>query len=193
VEEEYRAYGIAYPASRVRIAQMAEAVRVMRALWTAAPASYAGEYYTVVDAWCEPRPDPMPPILIGGEGERYLLRAVAELADLWLPTTRRPDVLRGKLDILQRHCESVGRDVAQIRVALTLPVFLSADQVESERKAGAALAGANPPFAGTPAMLADCLGRYIDLGVSVFQLVFPGFPETDDMHLFAEDVLPAFR
>jgi alkanesulfonate monooxygenase SsuD/methylene tetrahydromethanopterin reductase-like flavin-dependent oxidoreductase (luciferase family) len=193
VEEEYRAYGIAYPAGRVRIAQMAEAIRVLGALWTDAPASYAGEYYTVADAWCEPRPDPVPPILIGGEGERYLLRAVAELADIWLPSTRRLDVLRGKRDVLQRHCEAVGRDGAQIRVALTLPVFLSADQAEAERKAGAALSGMNPPFAGTPAMLIERLGQYIDLGVSLFQFVFPGFPETDDMQYCAEEVVPSFR
>jgi alkanesulfonate monooxygenase SsuD/methylene tetrahydromethanopterin reductase-like flavin-dependent oxidoreductase (luciferase family) len=97
------------------------------------------------------------------------------------------------MDVLKRHCESVGRDFTQIRIALTLPIFLSTDQVEAERLAGLALAGANPPFAGTPAVLGEYLGRYIDLGVSVFQLVFPGFPETEDMQQFAEEVLPTFR
>ena len=32
-----------------------------------------------------------------------------------------------------------------------------------------------------------------DLGFDLFQLVFAGFPETDDMRLFVEEVLPAFR
>ncbi len=193
VEDEYRAYGLPYPSARSRIEQMVEGIQVMRALWTQSPANFTGTHYNVTDAYCEPRPDPLPPVLIGGEGERFLLRAVAEHADFWLPSSRKLDVLRHKATVLRRHCGDVGRDPAQIRVALTLPIFLRPSQAEAEDWAGAALQGDNPPFAGTPAMLIDYLGQYIDAGVSLFHLVFPGFPETDDMQLFAEEVLPALR
>ena len=37
------------------------------------------------------------------------------------------------------------------------------------------------------------LRELVDLGFEVFQMVFPGFPETDDMQLFVERVLPTFR
>ena len=125
-------------------------------------------YYTVTDAYCEPHPEPPPPILVGGEGERYLLRAVAEHADFWLPSSRKLDVLRHKLTVLRQHCADVGRDPAQIRVALTLPIFLTATQADAESWTGAALRSENPPFAGTPAALIDYLGQYIDAGVSLF-------------------------
>ena len=31
------------------------------------------------------------------------------------------------------------------------------------------------------------------MGFELFPLVFPNFPETDDMRLFVDEVLPAFR
>lgn len=193
VEDEYRAYGYDFPAPRIRIAQMVDGIRVMRALWTEAPASYAGEYYAVNDAYCEPRPDPVPPILIGGDGERYLLAAVAEYADIWLVFARQPDIVRHKTDVLHRHCERVGRDPSTIRVSMTLPVYLATTREAAERRAGPKLGDAQPPFAGTSSDLCEQLQHYIDLGVSLFQMVFPGFPQTDDLQLFAEEVLPNFQ
>src|ERR687883_1031724 len=46
-EVEYKAYGYEFPSTRVRIAQMVEGIEVMRAMWTSAPATYAGTYYQV--------------------------------------------------------------------------------------------------------------------------------------------------
>ena len=192
-EEEYHAYGFPFPSARVRIAQMVEGIRVMRALWTQAPATFHGEYYQVENAYCEPRPDPLPPIMIGGDGETYLLRAVAEHADWWLPYSRRLDVLQHKIDVLKQHCRDVGRDYDGIRKTYTLTVYLSRDRAEAQRWAGAATERENPAFAGDPAGLRDHLTQLADLGFDLFQLVFPRFPETDDIELFADEVLPAFR
>src|SRR5256712_10875060 len=80
-EEEYRAYGWPYPPARTRIAQLAEAIELIRTMWTEAPARYQGEHYQITDAHCEPRPDPIPPVMIGGHGGTYLLRVVARPAD----------------------------------------------------------------------------------------------------------------
>src|SRR6266487_3362705 len=82
-EDEYRAYGYPFPPARARIAQLDEAVRIIKALWGAAPASFAGEHYRIADAHCEPRPDPPPILMIGGGGERRTLRVVAEQAEWW--------------------------------------------------------------------------------------------------------------
>jgi hypothetical protein len=37
-EEEYRAYGYDYPSGGVRVAQLAEAIEIIRAMWTQSPA-----------------------------------------------------------------------------------------------------------------------------------------------------------
>src|SRR5207302_645787 len=74
-EEEYRAYGWPFPSTRVRIAQLAEALELIRAMWTQAPAHYKGEHYPADGAYCEPRPQPPPPTIVGGHGERYGRRA----------------------------------------------------------------------------------------------------------------------
>jgi alkanesulfonate monooxygenase SsuD/methylene tetrahydromethanopterin reductase-like flavin-dependent oxidoreductase (luciferase family) len=73
-EEEYRAYGWPFPPTRVRIAQLAEAIELIRRMWTEAPATYEGEHYRIAGARCEPLPRPIPPVMIGGHGEQYLLR-----------------------------------------------------------------------------------------------------------------------
>src|SRR5207244_9951235 len=60
-EDEYRAYGFDFPSPKVRIAQMVDGIKVMRALWSSRPghpATYHGDYYQVTDAYCEPAPTP---------------------------------------------------------------------------------------------------------------------------------------
>src|SRR5205085_11435451 len=95
-EEEYRAFGWDYPSPKVRIAQMVQGIEVIRALWAAdasKPANYEGEYYRLQNAFCVPAPDPPPPIMLGGDGERFLLRAVATHADRWSVPPRPIPVL----------------------------------------------------------------------------------------------------
>ena len=69
-EEEYNAYGWPFPSPRVRIEQLAESIQIMRAMWSGHPASFQGKHYQIDGAYCEPRPDPAPPIAVGGSGER---------------------------------------------------------------------------------------------------------------------------
>ena len=192
-EEEYRAYGFDFAATRVRIARMVEGIEIIKALWTERQATYNGQYYQITDAFCEPKPDPLPPIMIGGDGERYLLRAVAEHADWWNSVTRRPDVLRHKLAVLRDHCQAVGRDYDSIRKTITFTCYLNESKAAAEARAGDALQREHPPFAGEPAALIDMLQEHVELGFDLFQLVFPNFPETDDLELFADKVLPAFQ
>ena len=42
--------------------------------------NFAGKHYQLENGYCEPKPDIVPPIMVGGGGERYLLRVVAEQA-----------------------------------------------------------------------------------------------------------------
>ena len=172
---------------------MVEGLQVMRAMWTDSPATFHGSYYHVEDAYCEPRPDPPPIIMIGGDGEQRTLRAVAEYADWWNSVMRPPAFLRHKLGVLEQHCREVGRDYASLRKTITLTVYLSRDRAEAERWAGAKLEDPNPPFAGEPAALVEHLQELLELGFDHFQMVFAGFPDTSDLRLFVDEVMPAFR
>ncbi len=53
------------------------------------------------------------PIMIGGGGEKVTLRITAEHADIW-HGFGTPDVLRHKISVLDRWCDEVGRDPAEI-------------------------------------------------------------------------------
>jgi len=190
LEREYRAYGFPFPPASVRIDQMVEAIKLMRTMWTSAPANFDGAYYHIENAYCEPRPDPQPIIMIGGDGERRTLRAVAEHADWWNTVMRPVPVLRHKLDVLQQHCREVGRDYASVRKTITRTAFLAPTREAAERKAGSRLEEPTPPFAGEPAALVDHLLELNDLGFDLFQMVFGDFPDTTDIRLFVDKVLP---
>jgi alkanesulfonate monooxygenase SsuD/methylene tetrahydromethanopterin reductase-like flavin-dependent oxidoreductase (luciferase family) len=124
-EDEYRAYGYRFPSGGTRVAQLAEAVEVIRALWTDAPATYHGQHYQVEGAYCEPRPDPAPPIVLGGSGDK-LLRVVARLANGWntgVPLAK----FHQRLDVLRAHCAELGRDPASIAISLYAHAWLTDD------------------------------------------------------------------
>ena len=64
---------------------------------------------------CSPQPVRRPPIVIGGDGEKKTLRLVAQYADVW-NSTAAAEELPHKIEVLKRHCETVGRDFAEIRL-----------------------------------------------------------------------------
>jgi alkanesulfonate monooxygenase SsuD/methylene tetrahydromethanopterin reductase-like flavin-dependent oxidoreductase (luciferase family) len=190
---EYQAYGFDFPPAPVRIEQMVEGIQVVRALWTTAPATYSGRYYQVQDAYCEPRPQPAPIVMVGGSGERYLLRAVAEHADWWNTLIYPIPDLRRKASVLDAYCRDLGRSPETVRRTLSRVVFLASGRAEAVERAGPHLDPPQPAFAGEPAELIDHIRELADLGFDLFQLIFAGFPDTTDLRLFVDKVLPAFR
>jgi alkanesulfonate monooxygenase SsuD/methylene tetrahydromethanopterin reductase-like flavin-dependent oxidoreductase (luciferase family) len=189
---EHAAAGLEFPRTPIRIAKMIESLKLMRALWTEAPARFQGTYYRLTDAYCVPRPDPIPPIVIGGHGEKYLLRAVAEYADGWIGQVLTKDVSRHKLAVLKQHCQDLGRDYDSIVKSYPLVTFLAKTQSEAEQRAGSWLGRGDSTFIGEPARMRDYLSEMIEMGFTRFQLFFANFPELDDMRLFVEKVLPSF-
>jgi alkanesulfonate monooxygenase SsuD/methylene tetrahydromethanopterin reductase-like flavin-dependent oxidoreductase (luciferase family) len=193
LEREYHAYGFPFPPASVRIDQMVEAIQLMRSMWTSSPATFSGAYYHIDNAYCEPHPEPQPIMMIGGDGERRTLRAVAEHADWWNTVMRPMPVLRHKLEVLQQHCTDVGRDYSSVRKTLTRTAFLASTREAAERKAGSRLDDPTPPFAGEPGALVDHLLELNALGFDLFQMVFADFPDTTDLCLFVDKVLPQLK
>ena len=121
-EDEHRQYGLLLPPVGERMRRLEEACRIIKALWTERRATVEGEYYQVRDAYCEPKPvqKPHPPIVIGGGGEKLLLRIVAQHADVWNLAKGTPEEFRHKCAVLDEHCRAVGRDPAEIERSIQL-------------------------------------------------------------------------
>lgn len=114
-EEEYLAYGIDFPPARERLVQLSEAVQVCRAMFTSHAPSFTGKYHQMAGALNVPGPvrPAGPPILIGGGGEKVLIPIVARLGDA-CNFFGGPATVRHKIGVLEKACEAIGRDPAEI-------------------------------------------------------------------------------
>jgi alkanesulfonate monooxygenase SsuD/methylene tetrahydromethanopterin reductase-like flavin-dependent oxidoreductase (luciferase family) len=83
-EDEHRGYGIDFPGPGARVEMLEEALTVIRRLWTEESVNFAGRFFTLNDALCEPKPvqRPHPPIVIGGSKPRGPLPLLARCAAL---------------------------------------------------------------------------------------------------------------
>jgi F420-dependent oxidoreductase-like protein len=123
-ELEHKAYGIPlYPAGE-RIARFAEACEVIRLLWTEQAPDFAGKYYQLKGAFCEPKPvqKPHPPFVIGGGGERKTLRVTEEYANIWNYGGGPVEEFIHKNQVLDEHCRALGRDPATIQRSVQVRV-----------------------------------------------------------------------
>jgi alkanesulfonate monooxygenase SsuD/methylene tetrahydromethanopterin reductase-like flavin-dependent oxidoreductase (luciferase family) len=191
-EDEYRAYGYPFPPARERIAQLDEAVRIVKALWGAAPVSFAGEHYRIADAYCEPRPDPPPILMIGGGGERRTLRVVAEHADWWNADYYTPADYGRKLRALREHCRELGRDPATITPTYYAGVSIARDPARLVRRPAVSYRPDMHFLSGDPDEVTAQLAEFAALGVAEVQLNFLDFPRTESLDLFLGEVLPRF-
>lgn len=190
-EDEYRAYGFAYPPTRTRIEQLDEALTAIKLLWTGGPVDFDGRWTTLRGATCVPTPSPRPLIMVGGEGPTTMAVA-ARQSDWWNMLHRPEERRRVVLERLDAVCEANGRDPATLRRAMYLTVFLDAQAQVARSRATDRTDGEAPPFAGSPAQLVEHLGALADEGVDAFNLVFAGWPDMVDLELFAAHVRPAF-
>jgi alkanesulfonate monooxygenase SsuD/methylene tetrahydromethanopterin reductase-like flavin-dependent oxidoreductase (luciferase family) len=189
-EEEYRAYGYDYPRGGVRVAQLAEAIEVIRALWTQSPATYHGTWYRVDGAYCEPQPDPPIPILVGTNGPKAL-GVVARLADVWNWDAPWETVYRAPYEILRQHCEEIGRPFDEIDLTCGLTVSMPDDPATFQPTyTHSFYPGQVFDILGpTPADVIGEIERLVDVGVSHFQV---GASDMTTLRRFANEVVPAF-
>lgn len=108
-------YGEALPPVRERLAHLEHTLQVLRAR------------------------RPQRPILVGGAGEKVLLRLVAQYADACnLTDSFDPDFYRHKLTVLRAHCDALGRNYDSIAKTASFTVGAS-DEVDFEGLAAAGL------------------------------------------------------
>jgi F420-dependent oxidoreductase-like protein len=121
-DREHAALGIAYPPLRERFEMLEETLQICQQMWSDNDGPYTGKHYQLAETICAPQPIRRPPVLIGGDGEKKTLRLVAQYADVWNSTVPEVDGLKHKIDVLNRHCDTVGRDPDEIRKTVGLLV-----------------------------------------------------------------------
>jgi F420-dependent oxidoreductase-like protein len=119
-EEECDAYGIELGTLTERFDRFAEGLEVIHGLLTQETTTFAGRYYTLTDARCEPKPvqRPHPPFVIGGRGERRTIPLVARWAQHWNVGGPDVDEFTAKLRVLHQACADIGRDPKEIEVSV---------------------------------------------------------------------------
>jgi len=193
MEEEYLANNIDFPKPAVRIAQLEEAIQIVNKLWRETPASFTGKYYQIQDSYLMPKPDPIPPMLIGGGGEQLTLRVVAKYADWWnIPGGTYENYAR-KLEILRQHCEAIGRDFNSIGKSWSAECIAVAPTEAEARQIVESTPYQNSPIYGTPAQVAEQLQAFVDLGVSYLVVRVVDFPNTAGLELFINEVMPRLQ
>lgn len=199
-EREHNDLGFDFKSVRKRLDALDEACQIIVSMLTQERTTVAGEHYQVTDAIGLPKPvqQPHPPLMIGGTGEKVLLKIVAKHADMW-NASASPDRMRHLIEVIGRHGNAVGRDTGQIEktVAMLFGYQASSDVQDFLCNVGAGMTGVSPEEARLSTMVGDkqeCLdriGSYLEAGVThfIFMLLAP-YPE-DDLQAFAENVIPA--
>jgi F420-dependent oxidoreductase-like protein len=118
-EREHRGLGVPFPPTAERFERLEEAIQICLQMWSDDNGAFEGRHYRLEETLCSPRPvsEPRPRILIGGSGERKTLRLVAQYADA-CNIFGGPDEVASKIDVLRRHCDTVGRDPNEIEVTV---------------------------------------------------------------------------
>ena len=115
-QREHLGLGVPFPPVSERFERLEEALQICRQMWSADDGAFHGRHYDLAETLCVPQPLHAggPPVLIGGMGEKKTLRMVAQYADACNLFDAGPEILAGKLDVLARHCDDIGRDPAEI-------------------------------------------------------------------------------
>jgi alkanesulfonate monooxygenase SsuD/methylene tetrahydromethanopterin reductase-like flavin-dependent oxidoreductase (luciferase family) len=188
--EEYQAYNFDFPKASVRIDQMEEAIQIVKLMWTTSSASFEGTHYRIADASCAPRPNPLPPIMIGGGGEQKTLRVVARYADWWNYPGGTLENYAHKLEVLRQHCQAVGRNYDDIIKTWSPEVIAIAETEQEAYRIADASPFKKDVLVGTPRQIASQLQAFADLGVERFIVRIVDFPNTAGVELFAREVIP---
>ena len=159
-----------------------------------------GGHYAFADAHQLPLPIQRHlPIMIGGSGEKKTLRTVARYADMW--NAMGPlDVMAHKVEVLRRHCEDVGSDIADIEFTLGVKVTIRDSEAEAKRvlvgllehnRTPASLLDEDDTFwYGTPEQLAERLIPYVKLGFRTAITEQPAPYDIETLERFIGEVKP---
>lgn len=187
-EDEYLAYGYDWPSSIARIKQLDESLRIIKLMFTQEEPSFSGKYYSIVNAACNPKPvqKPYPPIMVGGTGEKHLLKTVARHANIYNHPFAPPGEVQRRLKILQEHCNIVGRECKDIERSVVFRCLIRESENEindivlREKNKHETVEGfiqRTNAVTGTPDIIKRKIREYVDIGIEKFIIHFVALDE----------------
>jgi F420-dependent oxidoreductase-like protein len=201
-EQEHRSLGFEFKPTGERLAALDEACRIIKGMLIEGKTTFHGKHYEVTDAVCSPLPlqTPRPPLMIAGQGEKILLRIVAEHADMW-NTQGSPERMKHLIERMSGHGDKIGRDTNEIEktVAIALCYQASRAREQDDQKFAAMLGRTSTEEARKQMMIGrkqECLDKieqYVNAGVTHFILISLRPFEVEEVTAFAEDVIATVR
>lgn len=203
-EAEYDAYGYRYPPAAERLELLDEALTVIRALWRDRSVSFDGRHLHYADAYCDPKPlQDLPPIWVGGGGERVTLRIAARQADATNWQVGLDGFVR-KSALLERYCQEIGRRFDTIVRTHGPDCRIFDSDAEARRwcddHGGGNLWGGmttddyrRDNLVGTVEQVTEQTQAFIDAGCGGFVLWLRDYPADDTLRRFMAEVVPGLR
>lgn len=181
-DDEFRGFGIDPGSPGEKVQGLAEAVGIMRRLWSDGHASLHGERYIVPDARIAPAAQRDIPIWFGAYGPR-MLRLTGRIADGWMPSMPYAGLDRvGPMrDVVLGAAREAGRGEDAIECGYNIWFLVDGDPTRSERV-----------VAGTPEQMAEKLAAIVKLGMTTLNF-WPVREEAEQVERLAVQVLPLVR
>ena len=202
--EEYHSYGYEYLSNPQRLAVLDETLEVVRRLWTEETVTFEGDHLRFDGAYCDPKPvQQLPPVLVGGGGEKVNLRIAARRADLtnWQVSL---EAFERKSRLLAQYCEEVGRPFEEINRTHGPDCRLfdtEADTLAWCDRTAVETSGATAPtdrylaenLVGTVDQVIEKTQAFVDAGCRGLILWLRDFPGDETLRRFMAEVVPALR
>jgi len=218
---ETPATGQEFPGRKERRLRLAEAIRLIRLLWTEERVDFDGEWYRTQNATVYDRPDEPVPIYVAASGP-LAAKLAGRTGDGFICTSGKdPALYEELLAKVAEGAEAAGRDPAEIRRMIEIKVSYDRDRQHAlddcrwwaalaltpEQKEGVEdpiemerLADENADRAPTrficsddPEEIVAGIRHYADLGFDELVLHAPGADQPRFLDQFAEDVLPLLK
>jgi coenzyme F420-dependent glucose-6-phosphate dehydrogenase len=215
---ETPATGDPFPGRKERRQRLAEAIELIRRLWTEERVDFDGRYYQTQKATIYDRPDEPVPIYVAAGGP-LAAKLAGRAGDGMICTSGKdPELYDTLLGAFAEGAEGAGRDPASLRRMIEVKVSYDRDPqlaienchwwaalalapeqkegiedpIEMERVADENLDKAHTRFIASadPDEVADGIRRYADLGFDDLVLHAPGPDQRRFLDEFAADVLP---
>lgn len=201
---EYNAYGYEFPDDMTRIAQLAEAIQIIRSIWTEDKANFDGTHYQIKDLVSFPKPvqKPHPTIWVGTMyGKEHMLKLTAKHGDginlAWAFTPEQLDSIFTQLD---GYRKDYGRP-DEIKKSVGFWTHVFEDESDMEKAIVEGAKKRNIPLEkyreritsamwGTPDVIVEKLQTYKDLGVTHSIFMFPQEEEIKQVEIFGKKVIP---